>query len=64
MGIETVLDLTDFDRLAAGADLVITGEGRLDSQSLRGKVVIGVGPPGQVPWACPWRRWWVPARRT
>lgn len=42
MGIETVLDLTDFDRLAAGADLVITGEGRLDSQSLRGKVVIGV----------------------
>lgn len=42
MGIETVLDLTNFDRLAADADLVITGEGRLDSQSLRGKVVIGV----------------------
>ncbi len=42
MGIETVLDLTDFDRLAADATLVITGEGRLDSQSLRGKVVIGV----------------------
>lgn len=42
MGIDTVLDLTDFDRLAADACLVITGEGRLDSQSLRGKVVIGV----------------------
>ena len=42
MGIETVLELTDFDRLAAGADLILTGEGRLDSQSLRGKVVIGV----------------------
>lgn len=42
MGIETVLELVDFDRLAADADLVITGEGRLDSQSLRGKVVIGV----------------------
>ncbi|HCO50643.1 MAG TPA: glycerate kinase, partial [Oscillibacter sp.] len=42
MGIETVLELVNFDRLAADADLVITGEGRLDSQSLRGKVVIGV----------------------
>ena len=42
MGIEVVLDLTEFDRVAADADLVITGEGRLDSQSLRGKVVIGV----------------------
>lgn len=42
MGIETVLELVDFDRLAADADLVITGEGRLDSQSLGGKVVSGV----------------------
>lgn len=42
MGIEAVLDLTDFDRLAADAYLIITGEGRLDSQSLRGKVVVGV----------------------
>lgn len=47
MGIETVLDLTNFDRLAADADLVITGEGRLDSQSLRGKVVIGVARRAQ-----------------
>ena len=42
MGIETVLDLTDFDTAIKDADLVITGEGKLDSQSLRGKVVIGV----------------------
>lgn len=42
MGIETVLDVTDFDTVAADADLIITGEGRLDAQSLRGKVVIGV----------------------
>ena len=42
MGIDVVLELTDFARLAADADLIITGEGRLDSQSLRGKVVIGV----------------------
>ena len=42
MGIETVLDAADFGRLAADADLVITGEGRLDSQSLGGKAVVGV----------------------
>ena len=42
MGIDLVLELTDFDRHAARADLIITGEGRLDSQSLRGKVVVGV----------------------
>lgn len=42
MGIDVVLELIDFDRQAAGADLIITGEGRLDGQSLRGKVVVGV----------------------
>ena len=42
MGIDVVPALTDFDRRAADAALVITGEGRLDSQSLRGKVVVGV----------------------
>ena len=42
MGIDVVLELAEFDRRAAGADLIITGEGRLDSQSLRGKVVVGV----------------------
>ena len=42
MGIDVVLELAEFDRRAAGADLIITGEGRLDSQSLRGKVGIGV----------------------
>ena len=41
-GIETVLDTVRFEERVAGADFVITGEGRLDSQSLRGKVVIGV----------------------
>ena len=42
MGIQTVLDVVDFERLAADCDYIITGEGKLDSQSLRGKVVIGV----------------------
>ena len=42
MGIETVLDTVGFDQTVRGARLVITGEGRLDGQSLRGKVVSGV----------------------
>ena len=41
-GIETVLDASDFDRKIQDAALVITGEGKLDSQSLRGKVIAGV----------------------
>lgn len=42
MGIQTVLDTVGFDALLKEAGLVFTGEGKLDSQSLRGKVVIGV----------------------
>lgn len=42
MGIETVLDAVSFDDIANDADYIITGEGKLDAQSLRGKVVIGV----------------------
>jgi len=41
-GIETVLDTVHFNNLLEGADLVISGEGKIDTQSLRGKVVIGV----------------------
>ena len=42
-GIETVLDLTGFDEKLADVDLVITGEGRADGQSVCGKVMQGVG---------------------
>lgn len=42
MGIQTVLDTVGFDHLLEDTDLVFTGEGKIDSQSLRGKVVIGV----------------------
>ena len=42
MGIQVVLDTVHFDEAARDADLVFTGEGRIDTQSLRGKVVIGV----------------------
>ena len=41
-GIETILDLTNFDFCLTGTDLVLTGEGQIDGQSLRGKVVAGV----------------------
>jgi glycerate kinase len=41
MGIETVLDTVRFDRILEGADIVFTGEGKIDTQSLRGKVIIG-----------------------
>jgi glycerate kinase len=41
-GIDVVLDACDFEHHLAGADLVITGEGRIDEQSLSGKVVVGV----------------------
>lgn len=47
MGIETVLDTVHFSKITKDADLVITGEGKLDSQSLRGKVVIGVAKRAQ-----------------
>ena len=42
-GIETVLDLIDFDQRLEGVDLCITGEGRTDWQSCFGKVMQGVG---------------------
>ena len=42
-GIETVLDLIDFDKILEGVDLVVTGEGRTDWQSCFGKVMQGVG---------------------
>ena len=41
-GVEMVLDAIHFDELLNGADLVITGEGRVDSQTLTGKTPYGV----------------------
>lgn len=41
-GIDTLLDLFHFDTMLKSADLVITGEGCLDGQSVFGKVPIGV----------------------
>ncbi|RDI46810.1 glycerate kinase [Nocardia mexicana] len=41
-GIDVVLDLIDFRSRLRGADLVVTGEGSLDEQTLHGKAPIGV----------------------
>lgn len=41
-GVETVLDLIDFDSRLTDVDLVVTGEGRMDWQSAYGKVPCGV----------------------
>lgn len=41
-GVDAVLDIIDFDRLLADAALVITGEGRMDRQTLMGKLPMGV----------------------
>ncbi|MEV4063043.1 glycerate kinase, partial [Nonomuraea dietziae] len=41
-GIDYLLDLLGFDEQVKGARLVVTGEGSLDEQSLRGKAPVGV----------------------
>lgn len=41
-GIEVVAELAGLDAAVQGADLVITGEGRFDAQTLRGKTPFGV----------------------
>ena len=41
-GIALMLEIAGFDSAVAGADLVITGEGSLDTQTLRGKAPLGV----------------------
>ncbi len=41
-GIEIVLEATRFAERCVGADVVFTGEGRLDGQTVQGKTVAGV----------------------
>lgn len=42
MGIDVVLDVVGFDDLLRAADFVISGEGKVDNQTLNGKVVQGI----------------------
>ncbi|ADY57357.1 glycerate kinase [Syntrophobotulus glycolicus DSM 8271] len=46
-GTEAILETIEFDRMAEEADLIITGEGRMDAQSAFGKVPMGVASRGQ-----------------
>lgn len=46
-GIDLVLETVGFRSRCAGADLVLTGEGQLDAQSLSGKAAIGVAQAAQ-----------------
>ncbi len=41
-GIELIMDAVNFDHRAKQADLVVTGEGKLDGQSIQGKTCIGI----------------------
>lgn len=41
-GVDMVLDALGFDSIIEGADLVITGEGRIDAQTMTGKTPYGV----------------------
>lgn len=41
-GIETVMEITGFDKKTDGVDLIITGEGKMDLQTVAGKVIAGV----------------------
>lgn len=41
-GIDMVLDAIDFDMTIQGADLVVTGEGKVDFQTAKGKTAAGV----------------------
>lgn len=42
-GIDIVLNVSGFEKELQDADLVITGEGRIDGQSVQGKVLFGIG---------------------
>ena len=41
-GIDTILDAVEFDRRVRCCDLCLTGEGRIDAQSVSGKACMGV----------------------
>jgi glycerate kinase len=46
-GLDIVLDEIGFEAAIDGADMIITGEGKTDAQSVMGKVISGVGKRGK-----------------
>ncbi len=47
-GIEMVLDVLEADKVLEGANLVITGEGQMDNQTLQGKTPFGIARRAQM----------------
>jgi glycerate kinase len=47
-GVDVLMDLADFDAALANADLVLTGEGRVDEQTAFGKTAFGVARRARV----------------
>ncbi|MBR9920236.1 MAG: glycerate kinase [Bacteroidetes bacterium] len=41
-GVELVMDLCNFERALQGIDIIVTGEGRIDHQTVNGKLVKGI----------------------
>lgn len=46
-GIDVVLDTVKFDQILEDCSMVVTGEGRIDGQSARGKVIAGIAARAQ-----------------
>jgi glycerate kinase len=46
-GVQLVMDQVNFQKMMEGVDFIITGEGKIDQQTVRGKVVKGVSEAGQ-----------------
>ena len=42
LGIDTILQNTNFDKCIEDADLILTGEGKLDASTVNGKVISGI----------------------
>ena len=62
MGIDIVLDITQFDRMAADADLVLTGEENWMDRACGAKWSSG-WLAAQDSWVSLWLLWWAPAER-
>jgi glycerate kinase len=48
-GVEVIIEAAGFEQKLEGADLVLTGEGSIDAQTMNGKVVAGVCHAARVP---------------
>jgi len=41
-GIDLIMEITEFDKHLNGVDLIITGEGKIDAQTIHGKLIYGI----------------------